>query len=207
MIPNAIDTPQADNSEMRVQQEIEVRRARMNLVEAEESRNLAELALQYNNLQAEDTTWNAHQSFLSAIRASALTRARNIERGAQTMEHIKKAKVSIAATREKEQQEEREREKLEKEREAMQRPASSPVLWLPSLRSLRPCLGQQPSSAPARTTSDDEMLKQEKDRWIQYVRESFQTSEKRRLKRTATGVARSTSAAGVNIDVQTAKSA
>jgi len=178
MIPKARHDEQVEDSVVLTQQVMEVRKARISAIEAQESKCLAELSLQYNNLHAEgdDHAWNEQQSFLVAVRASALARGRNMEEGAKAMDQIKKAKVALAAAKEKAKQEEIAREMAKKQ---MQRPASSPSLWLPSLRSVKPCTGlSQPSSAPARTNIDDEVAKQQRDRWIQYVRQSLHSKKK-----------------------------
>jgi hypothetical protein len=162
------------------QQEEEVRKARIQLIDAEESRNLGELALQYNSLQGEDGAQNGQQSFLSAVRASALARTRNIEDGARAIEQIRRAKAEIAAARERDKQEETERAQQLKR---LERPSSSPALGqdqrpLPKSSQqnyasvLRPIFGS-PSSAPVTAVREDEEAKQKREGWIQYVRAQY----------------------------------
>lgn len=181
------------------QQAIEVRRARWNFLDAEDSRNLGELALQYANLQGEAKTTNGQQSVLSAVRASHLARTRNIEDGARAMEQVRRAKLEIAAEREREKQREIEREKQKEiERANLSRPSSSPALGaLPTLRLPQSSTGLQqtfflgkPSSAPARVTSQVEAEKLHRERWIQHVRETLRIQKK--------GTARSTPSRGTS---------
>lgn len=178
--------PQADKSASWSQQESEVRKARFNLAEAQETKGLAELALHYDLAQGSGTIQNAQQLLLSSIHASSLTRNRNIQEGAKAMQQIRRAKTAIIAAREKEQQEEMERAKKAKQ---MQRPLSSPVLRMPALRFNWMCPGQtcpsqreMPSTAPARTNSEDEQSTRQRERWIQHVRESLQSNERREVK-------------------------
>jgi len=186
LAPLETSDPQVERSPSWCQQQFEVRKARMNCAEAEDTKCLAELALHYDLVQGKSNTQNGQQLLLSAIRASSLARNRNIEEGAKAMEQIKRAKLAIVVAREKEQQEEMERSKKKKQ---MQRPLSSPVIRMPTLRFNWMYPGQTcasyrdvPSTAPARTSSEDEHSRLQRERWIQYVREGLQSNERREVK-------------------------
>jgi hypothetical protein len=179
------DDSQGERSSVWCQQESEVRKAHANYVHAEESKCLAELALHYDLSQGKRNAQNGQQMFLSALRASALARNRKIEEGTKAIEQVKRAKLAIVAAREKERREEVERAK----KKVLRRPASSPDLRMPTLRfnwmhtgQTSLCPRDAPSSAPARTTSEDEQSRLQRDRWIQWVRESLQSRERRDMK-------------------------
>jgi len=162
--------------------EMEVRKARVQATDAEESKNLGELALQYNSLQGDDKAQNGQRTFLSAVRASALASTRNIEHGAQVINQIRLAKAEIAATREREEREDREKqEKATLVR--LSRPFSSPAIRQSRLPD--PFNGRA-SSAPASAVAEDEKAKKERERWIQYVRESLKSQRSARKRKELT---------------------
>jgi hypothetical protein len=147
------------------EQEEEVRKARVRYryLDAEDAKNLGELGLQCSWLQGDYR--NGQHSLLSAVRASALARTRNMEDGARSIDQIRRARADIVAARDRQKLREAQQTKQ------IQRPSSSPALQQQAPNRLMHASVGKAASAPASAVAIDEQTKQ---RWIQHVRESLQ---------------------------------
>jgi len=145
------------------EQEEEVRKARVRYLDAEDAKNLGELGLQCGWLQGDYR--NGQHSLLSAVRASALARTRNMEDGARSIDQIRRARADIVAARDRQKLREAQQTKQ------IQRPSSSPALQQQAPNRLMHASVGKAASAPASAVAIDEQTKQ---RWIQHVRESLQ---------------------------------